>query len=60
MQRLADEGVFDLKVPVSGDEARIENLIKEYKEWGELHQKSDTAFLKAIGERAPYCISNVF
>jgi len=54
MRRLADEGVLDLKVPVSGDEARIEALIKEYKEWGELHQKSDTAFLKAIGERVPF------
>lgn len=54
MQRLADEGLLDLKVPVSGDEARLEALIKEYKEWGELHQKSDTAFLKAIGERVPF------
>jgi len=54
MQRLAMEGMLDLKVPVSGDEARLEALIKEYKEWGELHQKSDTAFLKAIGERIPF------
>ena len=54
MQRLADEGLLDLKVPVSGDEARLEALIKEYREWGELHQKSDTAFLKAIGERVPF------
>jgi len=50
MERLAKEGMLDLKVPVSGDEARLVALIKEYKEWGELHQKSDTAFLKAIGE----------
>ena len=54
MQRLANEGLLDLKVPVSGDEAKLEALIKEYKEWGELHQKSDTAFLKAIGERIPF------
>ncbi len=54
MRRLADEGVLDIRVPVSGDEARIEALIKEYKEWGALHQKSDTAFLKAIGERVPF------
>ena len=54
MQRLAEEGILDLKVPVSGDEARLEALIKEYKEWGELHQKSDTAFLKAIGEKVPF------
>jgi len=54
MQRLAMEGMLDLKVPVSGNEARLGALIKEYKEWGELHQKSDTAFLKAIGERIPF------
>jgi hypothetical protein len=54
VQSLAKEGVLDLKVPVSGDEARLGALIKEYKEWGELHQKSDTAFLKAIGERIPF------
>ena len=54
MQRLADEGLLDLKAPVSGDEARLEALIKEYKAWGELHQKSNTAFLKAIGERVPF------
>ncbi len=54
MERLAKEGMLDLKVPVSGDEARLVALIKEYKEWGELHQKSDTAFLKAIGERVPF------
>ncbi|MFO7667975.1 MAG: hypothetical protein R6V76_15290 [Desulfobacterales bacterium] len=54
MQRLADEGLLDLKVPVSGDESRLEALIREYREWGELHQKSDTAFLKAIGEKVPF------
>jgi len=54
MERLAKEGMLDLKVPVSEDEARLVALIKEYKEWGELHQKSDTAFLKAIGERVPF------
>jgi len=54
MQKLADEGVIYMKVPVSGDEARLEALKKEYKEWGELHQKSDAAFLKAIGERIPF------
>ncbi len=54
MQRLADEGLLSLKIPVSGDEARLEALIKEYKEWGELHQKSNAAFLKAIGERVPF------
>lgn len=54
MQRLADKGLLDIKVPVSGDEAKLEALIKEYKEWGELHQKSDAAFLKAIGERVPF------
>jgi hypothetical protein len=54
MQRLAREGMLDLRIPVSGDEARLEALIKEYKEWGELHQKSDMAFLKAIGERVPF------
>ncbi len=54
MQRLAGEGLLDLKIPVSGNEAKLEALIKEYKEWGELHQKSDTAFLKAIGERVPF------
>ena len=58
MQRLAKEGMLDLRVPVSGDEARLEALIKEYKEWGELHQKSDTAFLKAIGERIPFFDDN--
>ncbi len=54
MQMLADKGLLDIKVPVSGDEAKLEALIKEYKEWGELHQKSDAAFLKAIGERVPF------
>ncbi|MDQ1330679.1 MAG: hypothetical protein QG578_944 [Thermodesulfobacteriota bacterium] len=54
MRKLSDDGMLDIRVPVSGDETRIEALIKEYKEWGELHQKSDTAFLKAIGERVPF------
>jgi hypothetical protein len=54
MQRLADEGILDLKAPVSGDEERLKSLIKEYEEWGELHQKNDMAFLKAIGERVPF------
>ena len=54
MQRLSEEGALELKIPVSGDDARLGALIKEYKEWGELHQKSDIAFLKAIGERVPF------
>jgi hypothetical protein len=54
MKMLADEGILDLKVPVSGDEEKIMALIREYEEWGELHQKNDMAFLKAIGERIPF------
>ncbi len=54
MQTLVNEGVIDIKIPVSGDEKRIRALIKEYEGWGELHQKNDTAFLKAIGERVPF------
>jgi len=32
MQRLADKGLLDIKVPVSGDEAKLKALINEYKE----------------------------
>jgi hypothetical protein len=58
MKRLAGEGILDLKVPVQGDEERIMALIREYEEWGELHQKNDMAFLKAIGERVPFFDEN--
>ena len=53
-QKLAQKGLIDLRVPVSGDEPKLEYLIKEYKRWGEIHQKSEMAFLAAKGESAPF------
>ncbi len=53
-QILAQKGLVDLKVPVSGDELKLESLIKEYNKWGEIHQKSGISFLAAKGERVPF------
>lgn len=51
---LAEKGLVDLRAPVSGDEPKLESVIKEYKKWGEIHQKSGISFLSAKGENAPF------
>ncbi len=54
MQKLAQKGLIELRVPVSGDELKLESLIKEYNKWGEIHQKSGISFLAAKGESVPF------
>lgn len=54
MQKLSREGLIDIRIPVSEDKAKLEALLNEYKAWGELHRKSDMAFLKATEEKIPF------
>ncbi|MBA3036316.1 MAG: hypothetical protein FP814_07465 [Desulfobacterium sp.] len=54
MQTLSQKGLIDIRIPVSGDEAKLKAILSEYKTWAKLHQKSDTAFLNAVEEKIPY------
>ncbi len=46
LKKKADEGVVEIRAPFTGDEDRLEKLVREYQQWIELHQGSETTFLK--------------
>ncbi len=53
MQKLYEKGLIDIRTPVTGDESKLKAILREYKAWAELHQKSLLAFLRATeGEKA--------
>ncbi|MFO8082956.1 MAG: hypothetical protein R6U27_01400 [Desulfobacterales bacterium] len=46
LKKLADEGFLEIRTPFTGDEERLERLIREYKAWVEQHKGSDITFFK--------------
>ncbi len=54
MQKWAENRVLDIRVPAKEDDDRLENVIKEYKAWAELHQGSELAFLKSQKNAVPF------
>jgi hypothetical protein len=46
LQQRADKGLLEIYAPFGGDEAKFERLFREYRDWIERHQGSDTTFFK--------------
>ncbi len=43
---LQDNGSIRIRMPVSGDEERLAAVLKEYKNWADIHDEKAAAFLK--------------
>lgn len=50
----ADSGIIDLRVPIAGDENKLEAILKDYHAWANQHQGSTLDFFKAWGGKIPF------
>lgn len=54
MQKYAEDGVLDIRVPAKKDDERLEAVFNAYKAWAELHQGSELAFFKTRKDAVPF------
>ncbi len=54
MQKLADSNLLEIRIPVKGDENKINNILKDYKSWANIHQGSEMAFFKTKPDIIPF------
>jgi len=54
MQKQADSDLLEICVPVKGDENKIDNILKDYKNWANIHQGSEMAFFKTKPDIIPF------
>ena len=50
MAKWVDSGFLDIRVPVKGEEKKIAAILKDYKAWADLHQKTPAAYFKQQSE----------
>jgi len=53
-QKQADSGLLEIRIPVNGDENKIDIILKDYKNWANIHQKSELAFFKSKPDIIPF------
>ena len=54
MQKQADSNLLGIRIPVKGDENKIDNILKDYKNWANIHQESELAFFKTKPDMIPF------
>jgi len=54
MQKPADSGLLEIRIPVKGNENKIDNILKDYKSWANIHQGSEMAFFKMNPDKIPF------
>jgi len=54
MQKPADSDLLEIRIPVKGDENKIDNILKDYKNWANIHQESELAFFKTKPDIIPF------
>ncbi|MFH2219204.1 MAG: hypothetical protein ABII68_06040 [Pseudomonadota bacterium] len=54
MRKWIESDILKTRVPAEGDEEKIDALLREYTDWLVLHQGSETAFLRSLGDAVPF------
>jgi len=54
MQKWAEDGTLDIRIPVKADEERLDSILRDYRDWLNLHQGGEVAFLKTLKDTIPY------
>jgi hypothetical protein len=53
-QKQANSGLLEIRIPAKGDENKIDNILKDYKSWANIHQGSEMAFFKTKPDIIPF------
>lgn len=54
MLKYSENGILDIRTPVSGNEDRLNAVIKEYRRWAEIHQGGGKTFFNIQGNKVPF------
>ena len=54
MKRMAKEGVIDLRIPIEKEDEALMAACREYRDWGNLHQKDGLTLFKAGPGAIPF------
>ena len=53
MQEWSKSGTLDIRIPVEGDEKKLDKILNDYRAWINLNQGSEIAFLKTQVDKIP-------
>lgn len=54
MKAWEKSGKIDIRLPVEGDEEKIDKIFQEFKTWAELHQRGELSLLKTQAGKIPF------
>ena len=54
MQELSQEGILDIRIPVEVNAEFFDKVFKDYRDWVDIHQGTETAFLAAMASNIPF------
>jgi len=54
MQESAEQGLFEVRIPVDDDGEKLDAIVKEYRTWADVHRGSEIGFLKSMADKIPY------
>ncbi len=54
MHESADQGLFEIRIPVNDDGKNLDAIVKEYRTWADVHRGSEIGFLKFMADKIPY------
>jgi hypothetical protein len=58
MQKLVNEGILDIRIPIGINGELLDKIYKEYQVWVRNHQGTETAFLKTMAHKIPFFNDN--
>lgn len=58
MAPMAASGWLDVRLPAGVDGARLQAVMKEYRDWAEVHRGVDTGLIRSLGDRPPFFQDN--
>lgn len=58
MQELSRNGILDICIPVEVNGKFLDNVLKDYRAWVNIHQGTETAFLAAMANKIPFFDEN--
>jgi len=52
--KLAEASMLELRTPIEDENGVLENLVNNYREWGQMHQADNLSYFKTRPEADPY------
>ena len=54
MRESADSDLFEIRIPVDDNGKRLDDLLKQYRTWADVHRGTEIGFLKSMIDKIPY------